>query len=256
VTVWCTDRVSFDHVAWFEQSIAQWETTTSIDFVPRTTESDYVLIRNSQFNSSAIGHQGGVQIINMDVWDQIFVGAHELAHALGIYHEQSRPDRDNFVQINVANISTTACAGSCVPNFNIFGFAYPTYLSPIYDFDSVMHYRRGQFSGNGLDTITVLAPYNAEWQSQIGQRDHLSFWDVRVLEYLYPGGEIEFVWQESPNQNQEGSFLIPWKSLADGFAHAPSGGRLAILYPDVYTAQGVYSSPVLIEAPTGGVILQ
>lgn len=59
---------------------------------------------------------------------------HELGHAVGLWHEQSRPDRDSYVSIQWANMDPNA-----VVNF----LAYSTSDMPSttrYDYGSIMHY--------------------------------------------------------------------------------------------------------------------
>ena len=61
--------------------------------------------------------------------------SHELGHVIGFIHEQSRPDRDNFVEIKYNNV---------IPNTQKFLQKFPasiinTYNIP-YDYKSLMHY--------------------------------------------------------------------------------------------------------------------
>ena len=58
--------------------------------------------------------------------------AHEIGHALGLIHEQSRTDRDGFVEILETNIDP-----SFLSNFLLV--PYSLHLSP-YDYNSMMHY--------------------------------------------------------------------------------------------------------------------
>jgi len=146
------------------------------EFVPRDGHPDWIVFNDSTSNSSPVGRQGGPQTINMVNWNVRFIIVHEIMHSMGSYHEQSRPDRDDFVQINVANIEPGA-----LNNFQIAPLAAP---EGDYDFDSIMHYGQFDFSVNGQRTITVLPP-NESQQAQIGQRSHLSEGDILGLTTRY-----------------------------------------------------------------------
>ena len=61
---------------------------------------------------------------------------HEILHALGMVHEQCRPDRDDYVEIIFANIRTDALG-----NFETNRESYTNNVW--YDYGSVMHYSPG-----------------------------------------------------------------------------------------------------------------
>jgi hypothetical protein len=172
----------------------------------RTSQADWIRFQASSFNNSPVGRQGGTQIINITSWGTQIIIVHEIYHSLGFWHEQSAPDRDTYVTINFANICGSSgvpgngcnanvcqlCADaggnfiSCAFNFNITSGAG---LWGPYDFDSFMHYGRTAFSCNGADTITVNAPWNAQWQNLIGQRSHFSLIDELSCRGIYPFNE-------------------------------------------------------------------
>ena len=102
---------------------------------------------------------------------------HELVHALGCWHEQQRPDRDDYVRILFENIQPG----------QEFNFAIRFDLDPVgsYDLFSVMHYDQFAFTAiGGQPTIEVLPP-NERWQSFIGQALFLSLGDGQALAALY-----------------------------------------------------------------------
>ena len=67
---------------------------------------------------------------------------HEMIHALGYYHEQSRPDRNESVIIKYANIVTSPI--NQTHNFQWMGNTL-TFGVP-YDLTSIMHYKWDAFS--------------------------------------------------------------------------------------------------------------
>ncbi|XP_057309764.1 hatching enzyme 1.2-like [Hydractinia symbiolongicarpus] len=93
---------------------------------------------------SFIGRTGRKQDLSLQSNGCVFSGIiiHEVIHALGVYHEQSRADRDQFVTINLQNVQP-----GLEHNFNRHD---TDSLGVPYDPKSVMHYGNRAFSnGNG-----------------------------------------------------------------------------------------------------------
>lgn len=157
-------------------AIAMIEAATDIvDFVPRTSQTDYVRVISSTGCSSAVGRQGGVQNLNLATTCTAGNTAHEFLHALGMHHEQSRCDRGTFVQINTANIEVGAehnFTAQCNDYTDVFA----------YNEGSIMHYGPTAFSRNGLPTIQSLR--GLDWQ--MGQRAGLAGTDVSTVDWMYP----------------------------------------------------------------------
>ncbi|MGH0165334.1 UNVERIFIED_CONTAM: hypothetical protein FKN15_069093 [Acipenser sinensis] len=91
------------------------EAQTCIKFKQRTTEKDYINISPQNGCWSNIGKYKGVQQVSLSKGGCVYkaTAQHELIHALGFFHEQSRPDRDSYVRINwqyiPAGKETTKC---------------------------------------------------------------------------------------------------------------------------------------------------
>lgn len=143
----------------------------------------YILINRSNGCSSYIGRQitKGAQTLSLasGCLNNIGTTAHEFMHAMGWFHEQSRPDRDDHVTIMYENITP-----GYESNFNKYSTSVVGLLHYPYDYGSVMHYSSTSFSKNGQPTIVVKTP-----GSTIGQRNGYSAIDAaEVIEIYGPKG--------------------------------------------------------------------
>jgi hypothetical protein len=180
-------------------------------FVPRGTHTNYLHIQNSGQNSSAVGMSGGGQTVNIYNWDFTFIMAHELGHALGLWHEQSRPDRNTYVTIHLENVETGKAH-----NFNVQPDWLAGTLSTTYDFSSMMHYDATAFSTNGQPTIVANPGYDG---SGMGQTDHISDNDFDDLYHVgeYGGGGSGYVDYRSAGAGA-GTLTTPWSGVMYGAA--------------------------------------
>ncbi|KAG1665126.1 Zinc metalloproteinase nas-13 [Nymphon striatum] len=110
-----------------------------------------VLFPNCLICHSRIGMVGGRQQLSLGRGcNNHGIIIHEVGHALGLYHEQNRNDRDKYLKIIWDNILP-----SQRHNFKQQQ-TWATFLMTSFDYDSIMEYGSKSFSKNGLDTIEVL----------------------------------------------------------------------------------------------------
>ena len=147
-----------------------------VRFVPRKNEYDYIYVNDSGGCSSFVGKQGGRQVISLEGYCASRKGIiqHEFIHALGLFHEQSRPDRDDYVKIKWQNIQ-----GGTEHNFRKKEDL--STLGNSYDYGSVMHYPDDAFSSNGSDTISPLKPLDGKVLGQRNEADDQDIVDIRLL---------------------------------------------------------------------------
>ncbi|CAK8685136.1 hatching enzyme 1.2-like [Clavelina lepadiformis] len=130
-------------------AIQQYAEDTCIRFKPRKNEKDYLEFFVGRGCWSYIGRIRGKQQLSVGngcEWKGVVM--HEMMHAMGFFHEHSRPDRDDTVKIVMENINPRM-------KFNfkkMSSFSINSMNSP-YDITSVMQYGGYSFSINRQPTI-------------------------------------------------------------------------------------------------------
>lgn len=153
---------------------------TCVKFVRRTNQFKYVSVRTSfdEDCRSTIGKKRR---------NRIWLGKlcklgdveHELLHTIGLYHEQSRPDRDNYIKINWDNIREDK-----KHNFDKCKNCHTQGLP--YDLHSLMHYGRTAWSKDGKSrTIDLRDPQSSFNINRMGQKNGITELDAAAVNQLY-----------------------------------------------------------------------
>ncbi|XP_071458696.1 meprin A subunit beta [Marmota flaviventris] len=161
------------------QAFDRYRLKTCLDFKPWSGEDNYIAFFKGTGCWSSIGNrrEGKQQLSIGNNCDRIGTVQHELLHALGFWHEQSRSDRDDYIQIMWNRIKPGR-----EHNFNIHNDKESDFLNVPYDYFSVMHYSKIAFkSGQDPTIITKMAGF----EDLIGQRMDFSDYDLQKLNRLY-----------------------------------------------------------------------
>uniref|UniRef100_A0A5S6QMH7 Zinc metalloproteinase n=1 Tax=Trichuris muris TaxID=70415 RepID=A0A5S6QMH7_TRIMR len=197
-----------------ELALKHWENVTCLRFRRRydTPRGNRIIFTDVDGCASNVGRNPmqEPQYVSLSV-DCMKLGviAHEVAHALGFWHEQSRPDRDQYVNVVWRNIDE----GSLAQFLKEQSREVDSKGIP-YDYGSIMHYRSKAFAKTG-DLYTLLTSVQ-NYQRTIGQRDHLSFNDIRLMNEIYCSHVCK------PLKCQRGGYTDPKRCsrcrCPDGFA--------------------------------------
>ncbi|XP_076590193.1 low choriolytic enzyme-like isoform X1 [Chaetodon auriga] len=157
------------------QGLRSFAASTCIRFTPLNGQIDFVDIQSRSGCYSFVGRRGRGQTVSLSRQGCVFqqVIQHELLHALGFNHEQTRSDRDQHVRILFENI---------IPGMQgNFRKIRTRNLGTPYDYNSVMHYGRYAFSRNRQPTIVPIPNSNVA----IGRASQMSPTDILRVNRLY-----------------------------------------------------------------------
>ncbi len=169
------------------EGMSYWEDHTGMRFEPRQS-GELIEFRDGDGCWSSIGRAviTGFDVqsitLNNSGCDDPGIAAHEIGHAIGIYHEQSRDDRDEYVTVQYDQIREGRAS-----QFDMKGDRAED--RGVYDYESIMHYRRSAFSIGGTcedDDTSGCTIVPLEPGVTIGQRDYLSEGDILGGYSLYP----------------------------------------------------------------------
>ena len=118
--------------------IDEWNRKTVIRLVERGAEPDYVRFKAGGGGCRAHqGRIGGEQLIELHETCDARIVVHEIGHAVGLWHEHQRLDRDKYLMVYADNVASCTNPFALVPSASV---------DRPYDFASTMHYGRGPFS--------------------------------------------------------------------------------------------------------------
>lgn len=180
-----------------------------VSFKQRTTETSYIVFAFSTGGcNSPVGRQStsAPQTISLPSWCASSMGsvAHEILHSLGMWHEQSRCDRDTYVTINTANVLPNELhnfSKKCSGNTSVFA----------YNEGSIMHYGPYAFTANNQPTITSKRGLD----HLMGQRSGLAQSDKSTINYIY---KPYTPWVHTVTPDANGNAVATW-TASPGATH-------------------------------------
>ncbi|XP_069034042.1 low choriolytic enzyme-like [Embiotoca jacksoni] len=171
-----TNHYSSREVSIITRGLESFSAVSCIRFRPyQNGDHEWLSIESRSGCYSFVGRQGGGQTVSLARQGCLYHGTvqHELLHALGFNHEQTRSDRDNHIAVYWDNIIDDM-------EYNFYKIDTLNQGTP-YDYNSVMQYERYAFSKNNRPTMVPIPNSSVSF----GQATQMSKNDIDRLNRLY-----------------------------------------------------------------------
>ena len=204
----------------------QFDDKTSIRWVERTNEEDYVAFVNGSNCSSSVGRQGGRQEIYLSgaFSCELKQITHEMTHAVGLWHEMSRQDRNEHITILWNNIKDDAKHNYELHSIDGLDIGE-------YDYASIMHYSRGSGGKTDPKTGIVLPAFETVVPNvEVGISAALSEGDAAALNWIYADNWVVAFTDETGSQPIENFRGSPIQMTHLAFADMNNNGSTDVLF--------------------------
>ncbi|MEM6996334.1 MAG: M12 family metallopeptidase [Myxococcota bacterium] len=163
-------------------AMADWEAVTSVRFLEdNSAAGGYVKFRSDKSGCySAVGYYGENKALELNLdngCEKDWIARHELGHLLGLWHEHSRQDRDEHIDIDWDNIEAGAAS-----EFDKYSKDSSGTDRGAYDFNSIMQYHSWSFAKD--ENKPVITKKNGD---TFDQPSTISAGDIAAIQAMYAG---------------------------------------------------------------------
>jgi len=177
-----TGKYSLEERAILAKGMNEFHENSCIEFIPRTTEEDYIeIVDIGEVCKARLGRSGGKQPVWLPALQCLNLGTvlHELMHALGFLHEHQRPDRDEYITIQSLADGEITSKEQDSSTEKKLSLDVVDLLGAKYDLCSIMHYAPSWTGDKASMVAKKKSPCN------MGQRAYFSDTDIQRLNTYY-----------------------------------------------------------------------